>query len=214
MKKSAITLLLLPMLLATACGSGFSDAGLASLDQEAASGDQGIASLDGSEEAAPSDDAGGAEVDAEEAMLAFTECLRSEGIDVQDPEFDEDGNFRFRSIREGVVDLDPEAFREAREACAEELEGVATRFRDVDRTEVEDRLFEYADCMRQNGYEMPDPDFGEFGGGPGTGDGEGPRGPFGDIDREDPQFQAAAEACSHIFEGGFGPGAGPAPEGG
>ena len=42
---------------------------------------------------------------------------------------------------------------------------------------------------------MPDPDFSA--GGPGTGPGGG--GPFGSIDRDDPDFQNADAACREVF---------------
>ena len=48
---------------------------------------------------------------------------------------------------------------------------------------------------------MPDPDFS---GTPGQGGGGGP---FGAIDRTDPAFQAASEACQDVLPG-VGPGGG------
>ncbi|MCH6577412.1 MAG: hypothetical protein IH807_06260 [Proteobacteria bacterium] len=84
--------------------------------------------------------------------------------------------------------------------CSPLIEGIIQNFRDVDASELEDTFLEFAGCMREQGIEMPDPDFSQ-GFGPGAG---GRAGIFGDLDPQDPEFQAAAEECQGIFEGGFG----------
>ena len=61
-------------------------------------------------------------------------------------------------------------------------------------SEMEDLLVEYAGCMRDNGVDMPDPDFS---GGSVMID-------LGIADPNDPTFQAADEACRSILAG-FGP---------
>lgn len=150
-----------------------------------------------------------ANVDEEAQMLAYAECLRSEGVDVEDPTIDADGNLRPpRPTAEGELDRD--AMRVAREACAAFLDGVAFGFQDTDATELQDTLLEYASCMRDNGYDMADPDLTNVGQGPGAGQGGGP---FGEIDRNDPDFLVAQESCQDILAG-FGPGGGRGPGGG
>jgi len=63
-----------------------------------------------------------------------------------------------------------------------------------DLTGREDELLAFAVCMRENGYDMPDPDF--------TGNGHSGAGPFGDaIDTDDPDFQRAVESCEGIVGG-------------
>lgn len=161
-------------------------------------------------------------VDVEQTMLEYTQCLRDNGIDVEDPTVDADGNLRF-SRPSNLESIDREQMRVARDACAPILEKVALSFGNIDRTQIEDTLYEYAACMRENGYDMPDPDFSSFGT-PGSGSGDGrPRGPFGDsIDPNDPAFIAANEVCQDIFTqlpgflggGGRGPGGGPGGGGG
>jgi hypothetical protein len=50
--------------------------------------------------------------------------------------------------------------------------------------------------MRDNGYEdFPDPDISDAMDDPDSG------GPFGDIDEESPEFQAADEVCQDILAG-------------
>lgn len=205
-----LTLLIAVAVIATACGSGESGTGLATVDDVVVAGDSTsdtVASL-GDGNAASTD--GGvpvAEVDIEEAMLAFAQCMRDEGVEMADPELDADGNFRLnlRGLAD-AVEVDREVVRIARDACSEYLEGVTQQFQDFDRSEIEDQLLAFAVCMRDNGYDVPDPDL-SFTPGSGGGDqGEAGRvGPFGDIDPQDPVFIAAAEICQTEFSFG-GPG--------
>lgn len=183
MKKTALMLAALALMLA-ACGQADSDsAEVASLDDTTLFSDEGTAATN--------------DVDTETAMLAMAECMREEGVDVADPEVDEDGNIQPpRPVDADGVDR--EALRSAREACSEYLEGIEFGFQTVDQTELQDTLLAYAACMRQNGYDMPDPDAAAIDGGPGPGGG-----PFGDIDRTDPDFATAQEACQEVL-GDFG----------
>ena len=67
----------------------------------------------------------------------------------------------------------------------------------VDDSEFQDAMLEFAECMREHGIDMPDPEFDEgggavrIGGGPGQADGAGP---------SQEEFEAADEACSPIME--------------
>lgn len=194
--------LLLPVLacslIAAACSSG-SDGG------EVAS----LAAAAEDELAVPVTDE---EVDRETALLAFAECLREEGFEVDDPEVGPDGELRLprpSTFEEG----DREAIQAARAACSEHLEGVTLGFQDRDTTEFQDLLLEYAACMRENDYDMADPDLSAFQ--PGSGQaGGGGGGIFGGLeDRDDPMFIAADEACREIF-GDTGIGRGPGGGGG
>ena len=149
------------------------------------------------------------EVDAETQMLAYAECLRDEGVDVEDPTLDDNGNIRPpRPVVAEGESFDRESMVAAREACAEFIEGFTFGFREGDITEFQDTLLQFAACMRENGYDMADPDLSSVGAGPGQGGGQGGR--FGEIDRDDPDFQVAQEACQDILAG-FGPGDGRLP---
>ncbi|MCB2223832.1 MAG: hypothetical protein KQH83_06610 [Actinobacteria bacterium] len=206
MPRRLIALALLTALVSAACGGDGGGTGIASLD-------------DGASVAALEDDGGtAAGMDSEEAMLALAECLREQGLDVEDPGMAEDGMFRpgqmFRPADESAFDR--AEFRDAMEACSEYRDAIVTQFDGVDRADMEDQIYEYAACMRENGYEMPDPDFGidrERGQGEGDGEGFG-GGPFASIDPTDPAFVAANEVCQDLFGGGILPGAGGGPGGG
>lgn len=183
-------------LVAVACGGAESAVGVASLD------DSTITTV--SAEAADGDGA----VDVEEAALAFAECLREEGLDVEDPEFDGDGGLNFslgqefrRGAGEGGAGAGPsEEFQAALEVCGELLEGIRQQFERPDLTEIEDDLLAFAECMRDNGVDMADPDL-SGGGRPGGG-------LLFQLDVSDPAVEAALEICQSELAFGRPGGAG------
>ncbi len=187
------------VLLAVAC-SGSDVDGVASLEETATT----IA------EEATSDSA----ADDEEILLEFAACMRENGAEgFEDPSINADGVPEF-GFRGSADEVDRDAMEAAFEACQDKLEGLAFGPGSIDLTEVEDTLVEFAGCMRDNGYDMPDPDLSNIGnrgeGGSGGGPGGGPFG--GDIDPDDPDFLSALEECESIFETlpfvGRGPGGG------
>ncbi|MEN8234503.1 MAG: hypothetical protein ABFR89_06220 [Actinomycetota bacterium] len=180
---SLLAVLLAFGLLAAACSSGDADSGIATLDDETP--------IEQDSEQATSD-----APSQEEAVLAFTVCLRDEGLDVDDPTVDDQGNLRPPRLRD-LDSVDREVAGAAFEACGTYLENVTFGLDNEDRTEREDELFAFAACMRDNGYDMPDPDFSTRGT-PGQGGG----GPFGGaLETDDPAFQTALEACGSMFGG-------------
>lgn len=179
-RKILIPLLLAFGLLAAACSSGAAESGVASLEG-ASTSDQ----TDVSESDTASD---------EENLLAFTVCLRDEGLDVDDPAVDDEGNLQAPRPRD-TQGMDREVARAAFDACSDLLDEVTFGLSSEDLTETQDNFLAFAVCMRENGYDMPDPDFSTFGQ-------PGPRGQvFGErLDRDDPTFQSALVACETIFE--------------
>ena len=192
------------VLVAAACGSGEGSGSVASaedVEQTEQVEPEEVATQGGDTETAEdtSDP-----VDTEAALLAFTQCLRDEGIQVDDPQMDADGNVNLRSVFQ-AAGIDRREIDDAMGVCGESLEGVQQHFSEVDETEREDGLLAFAQCMRDNGIDMDDPDVsnsGPGGGGDGSGD---PSGHFGELDREDPDFQKALEACGDSLAG-FGRG--------
>ena len=203
MKQRMLVLLLLLGLVAAACG-GDADGGLGVASLETGGADVGDAIV--------TDEEISSEADQEQAMLNFAACMRDNGVDIDDPVVDADGNVQFGAFRTAVPadEFDPAAMDAAFAECQENLEGISLGRGggDFDRTELEDTMVEYAACMRENGFDMPDPDFSGFG--PGLG-GESDRstgGPFGGIDFNDPDFIAAQETCQELLSGFRGPGQG------
>ncbi len=184
-------LLLTVAFVAAACGSNSSGSEVASL---ATSGPAAAS-------AAPST----GPVDFQESLLKYTQCLRDNGLDVPDPQFGADGRPQFGAGaggaggRFGDIDLDSPEFQAAQEACGDILAGVQRQIDPEVLAERQAQLLVFAECMRDEGIDFPDPQLGTDG---------GPRfgaGRFGGLDFQSPEFQTAFEVCQDSL-GGFGPG--------
>jgi hypothetical protein len=145
--------------------------------------------------------------DPEEAFLAFAACMRENGIDMPDPQFDAGGQGGgFRIVRPGSgdgqpIDFQSEEFQAAQETCDDLLEGLVGTQDPEAIAERQEAMLAFAQCMRENGVDMPDPDVG---GGPGFGVRIGGPDSDSDIDPGSPEFQAAMETCQPAL--GEGPG--------
>ena len=126
-------------------------------------------------------------------MLDFAQCLREQGFDVGDPTVDADGNVQLPPIKitstvsgddpeEGIADLN-----ERMASCEDHLEGVVMTGDSSGASGFEDTLLEYTQCMRANGYDMPDPDLSSGSGMIDLGSGEGD------------EFEAADAECRHLL---------------
>lgn len=153
----------------------------------------GIASLttpipaDGGEPGQPTPRASLSPADREQAFLDFAACMRDNGVDMADPQFDLDGRANMGTVFEGLDQNDPEV-RAATETCTPLLPSQAATDPAL-QAERQDRLLEFAQCMRENDVEMADP---VAGGGPG-------RGPMAGLDQNDPTVQAGLEACREFL---------------
>ena len=132
--------------------------------------------------------------DTEAAMLAFAQCLRDQGINIDDPTIDANGNVQLPPITlefEAVEGEDPEEAMAdldgVMESCNEHLEGITATADAPDMTGIEDDFLAYAACMRDNGVEMPDPDFSSDGGIVELGAGD------------EAEFEAADAECRHLI---------------
>ena len=98
----------------------------------------------------------------EEGVLEFAQCMREEGIYFPDPTFDIDGNPQFDNLE---IENEEE-FERAFENCEDILRNALPEQFDLD-PEVEaalvDASLEFAQCMRDQGIDFPDPKPGEFG---------------------------------------------------
>ena len=174
----------------------------------ASPGSEGVVSLqDPSASPGPSA-APTASVDPEEAMEAFEACMQEHGVDIEVAVVGEEGapvggEVRIGEGPQGGTPAQPgggtppdrEAVAEADEACRHLLPagGMGDPSATMD-PELADQMLEFAQCMRDNGIDFPDPVFEGGGvtmqvGGP---DGEG-------IDPSSDEFQAAQEACAELM---------------
>ena len=157
---------------------------------EAPDGDR-VASLSGA--GAATTTTGGATAaaaqDPQQAALDFARCMRQHGVDMPDPEVDDQGRIRVRiGPGQGGKRPDPAKLEAAQKACGS-LMGGGDGDRQIDPAE-RDAMVDFARCMREHGIDMPDP----------TGDGlTVRRGDKGGPDPESEEFKAAERACDHLL---------------
>jgi hypothetical protein len=147
-----------------------------------------LSACGGGGEAGGASDASSEATDRREAALEYAQCMRERGIDHPDP----DANGLFRIEPEQGFDPQSATFREAQEACQKYLAemGPPPKLSEEDRKKLEEQTLAFARCMREQGIDMPDPTFGEEGGGF-TFEVD----PNGGIDPSDPDFRAAEQKC-------------------
>jgi hypothetical protein len=183
-----VAILALAALIAGCAGAGAAPSGVATL---------------GSPSPEPgTSDAPASSQDPEEAVLAYAECMRENGVDMPDPQVGANGEI---SMSIGGNGLDRAAMQAAQEACGDLMEGAFDGPREL-TPEQKDALIAFAGCMRDHGIDMPDP---QFDGGRvvmrGTAQEGGPR-----IDPQSGEFAEAQEACSELLgDMGRGPAGGP-----
>jgi hypothetical protein len=140
----------------------------------------------GGEEASDASD-GISVSDVEDAGLDFARCMRERGIDVPDPQ---PGVGGLRAMfTDGDRRNDPR-FREAESECRRHLQDLVSQIDEDERRDFQEARLEFARCMREKGFDVPDPRSGPPSGGAGQG------GALGDLDLNDPRVQEAMEACS------------------
>jgi hypothetical protein len=172
------------VLLAASCGGGNdSNRGVASIDD--------LSTETTATTASPS--AGDDPATDEEKVLEFAACMREQGIDFPDPVVDSDGNVGFDlTMLQKLVDVDRDELEKAFEPCAPFLEGVDFGFDRIFDAEFQDDLVAFSECMRANGFDIPDPDF--------TGLAEG-KPLYPQLNLDDPDFEAAFDACRDTLPG-------------
>lgn len=122
------------LMILTACGSSDSSQ---------------VASL-GTSSAAPS---ASTQADSSDSQLAFAKCMRENGVDMPDP--DPDGGF---GAGRGDINPNDPKFRAGLEKCQDLMPSGGQMDRTFDAAGQE-RMLELAKCLRQNGVDMPDPQF-------------------------------------------------------
>jgi hypothetical protein len=120
--------------------------------------------------------------------------MRENGVDVPDPKPGQPGII---IGREGGPEPNEADFQAAEEKCRKHLEEARPELSEEQEAEFKDAALKHAQCMREHGIEMPDPQF-ESGGrvqqriGPG-------------VDPTDPRFREAERECRSFRPGIGGP---------
>ena len=108
--------------------------------------------MTGCSQGSKADSASGASASATSAddyLLKMAKCMRDKGIDVSDP--DSNGNMQFP---------DTEAANKAAQEC-EQTVGPAPGTEDLAKPETQQDLVKAAECLRKEGYDVPDPSAGQ-----------------------------------------------------
>lgn len=134
----------------------------------------------------------------EELALEFTQCMRDEGVDLPDPTVNADGSielFEPGAIRN--IDANDPDVADAIEECGDLIAGASfLPGAGLDQSEIEDRLLGFAECLRDLGLDVDDPDLSR-------GLAGGPAAIFGDnFDPTDPANADAVQACQSAFGAG------------
>ncbi len=95
-------------------------------------------------------------LDDEKKMMAFTQCMRDEGIELVDAGVDADGNVQRPILAEGAQ-ASREDYQEAMEVCGKYLEAMTRGRERQDMSEQVDKLVALATCLREKGYGVEDP---------------------------------------------------------
>ncbi|MBE3012705.1 hypothetical protein IL992_26450 [Microbispora sp. NEAU-D428] len=128
----------------TGCGAAPADDGIAS----AGGATSGTASGAAARPSATST------VDRQEAQLKFAQCMREHGVDMPDP--DPDGRVRIMS-KKG----DEASMQKAMQACQHFMKDAVGDKLGGDDPQARDRMLKFAQCMREHGVDMPDPEPGK-----------------------------------------------------
>lgn len=177
---AALVVLALALALSACGGGGESDNGVARLGNGSAK--KGAAA--------------GASQDPDEAMLAYTECMRKNGVDMPDPQ---SGGFVITPETQDNSRQGRGKFEKADKNCRSHLKNLRPpKLSEEEEAEMREAALEHARCMREHGVDIPDPEFGEGG---------QAAIPLDGLNPNDPDFQAAQKACEETLRG-FEPGAG------
>lgn len=154
---------------------------------------------DGSESATGDD--GGSEEAFADAAYEYAGCMRENGLDAwPDPVVDEDGGIDMDPGGGEAYDLDDPDVEAANEECQSILDGAEPAGSDPgltpeEQAEMQDQVLAMAQCMRDRGWDFPDPEVDADGGHVGIVVGDGSTLPQeGDPDFD--QFEQDQEQCT------------------
>ena len=168
-----IGMIMLPMLVVAlaACGgsSGSSGAKVATLDSSGAgAGASGIATTT---TLTPKQQ--------QDAILAYTSCMRTNGVDMKDPTFDANGNMTGRLFDRNTIDRNGASFQKAQKACGKLIQGIGFGRGgrgNFDPAKTQAAFNDFTACLRDHGQQVNDITFGRPPTGSGNGGGNGQTG--------------------------------------
>jgi hypothetical protein len=123
------------------------------------------------------------------ALMKAAQCMRTNGVtSFPDPTIDANGGVRLAGLR--GLDRNNPIVAKALRACQADFFAARPTFTPAQQIAIENGVLALAKCVRAHGYPMPDPNFGPSGG------------PFfgeGGVNRNDPRFLKAFQACRPVL---------------
>jgi len=163
-------LVMLPMLVVAlaACGgsSGSAGAKVATLDSSGAGA--GAAGIATTTTLTPKQQ--------QDAILAYTACMRTNGVAMKDPTFDANGNMTGRLFDRNAIDRNSASFQKAQTACGKLIQGLGFgrgRRGNFDPAKMQAAFNDFTSCLRDHGLQVNDITFGRPPAGAGAGNGAG-----------------------------------------
>jgi len=137
-------------------------------------GNDGVASLDNDGDSDSGDGGSGnsgngdrpSQAEVEDAALKYAQCMRDHGVDMPDPEFSEDGGVAMRiggpankPGSQAEASAAQKKMEAADKACRHFMDDVAPQqdLSPEEIAEMQDKQVKLAECMRDKGYDFPDP---------------------------------------------------------
>ncbi len=161
-------------------------------------GTEGVASAGGTRSGQQSKDR--KNEDPHQAALKYAQCMREHGVDMPDPQ----ASYGLIRVAPGdgagpdgpVEEQLDESFAEAEKACRHLLDDLVQDHDAPADPKEQDRALKFAQCMRDHGIDMPDPDFS----------GGGVTIKITGVDPQSQTFKDAQKACGDAFGPGGEPG--------
>ena len=145
--------LILPVAVLAGCSSSVSSSGVPSVGE--------------SQRFDADNKTGNAELTDEDITKRFTDCVREHGLNVSDPEVNADGTVNLRAIKDDLANNTVGKVKsgEILDKCLPLLQGATFSKKESaeDQIELQDRLLEFAQCLRDYGHNVRDPIFSDDG---------------------------------------------------
>ena len=126
-----------------------------------------------------------------QALLAFARCMREHGVDMPDPKFDGAGGVMMRSGGPATARVSRQKQNAAQKACERYQKQIkAPSLSPQEQAEFRKAALANAKCMRDQGINFPDPQFGA------NGEARVQIGKDSGINPNSAKFKAAQQACA------------------
>ena len=111
------------------------------------------------------------EITDEQRATQYVECLRDLGYSMKDPELKADGTIDALAFRMAIsqvlsssgTEVASSKDRKSHESCRPLLDGITWKKRNApeDETKLKDDVLKFAQCLRDKGFDVKDPVFGD-----------------------------------------------------